>query len=105
MNGSMRVLVVEDEQQLATAIAEGLRQYAMAVDLAFDGAGALEKVMVNTYDVVVLDRDLPKMHGDEVCTRMMEMKLGSRVLMLTAASAAFGTRSLVTKPKSQSSMS
>jgi DNA-binding response OmpR family regulator len=83
----MRVLVVEDEQQLATAIAEGLRQYAMAVDLAFDGAGALEKVMVNTYDVVVLDRDLPKMHGDEVCTRMVEMKLGSRVLMLTAASA------------------
>jgi len=83
----MRVLVVEDERELATAIADGLRQHAMAVDVAFDGADALDKITVNAYDVVVLDRDLPRLAGDEVCTRMITLQVASRVLMLTAASA------------------
>jgi DNA-binding response OmpR family regulator len=82
----MRVLVVEDERELAEAIADGLRQYAMAVDLAFDGADAMAKVTVNGYDVVVLDRDLPKIAGDEVCLEIVARNLGPRVLMLTAAS-------------------
>lgn len=83
----MRVLVVEDERQLAEAIADGLRQYAMAVDVAFDGADGLEKACANGYDVVILDRDLPKRSGDEVCTHIVSGNLGCRVLMLTAASA------------------
>lgn len=83
----MRVLVVEDERELAEAIADGLRQYAMAVDLAFDGADAMNKVTVNGYDVVVLDRDLPKVPGDEVCREIVARSLGPRVLMLTAASS------------------
>ena len=83
----MRILIVEDERELAAAIADGLRQYAMAVDLAFDGADALEKVMINAYDVVVLDRDLPKLSGDEVCRGMVSLNLAARILMLTAATA------------------
>ncbi|WP_342217059.1 response regulator transcription factor [Nocardia neocaledoniensis] len=83
----MRVLVVEDETVLAEAIATGLRRYAMAVDVVHDGAGALERVPVNDYDVVVLDRDLPGVHGDEVCGWMIEHGVGGRVLMLTAAAA------------------
>ena len=83
----MRVLVVEDERELAMAIADGLRQYAMAVDVAFDGAQALEKAGVNAYDVLVLDRDLPKVTGDEVCTRVSAGNATTRILMLTAASA------------------
>jgi DNA-binding response OmpR family regulator len=81
----MRVLVVEDEQLLADAIADGLRRQAMAVDVAYDGGAALERVEVTEYDVVVLDRDLPGVPGDELCTRLVEAGSTSRVLMLTAA--------------------
>ncbi|MFI0452242.1 response regulator transcription factor [Actinomadura sp. 6N118] len=81
----MRVLVVEDERLLADAIAEWLRDEAHAVDLAYDGAAALERVAVNDYDVVVLDRDLPIVHGDEICRELAEAETAVRVLMLTAA--------------------
>jgi DNA-binding response OmpR family regulator len=82
----MRVLVVEDHGRLATALGDGLRREGMAVDLVFDGVEALEHVSVNRYDVIVLDRDLPGVHGDEVCRRIVAEASGSRVLMLTAAS-------------------
>ncbi|MQA83644.1 MAG: response regulator [Streptosporangiales bacterium] len=81
----MRVLVVEDEQVLADAIATGLRGEAMAVDVAYDGDGALERTSVNDYDVVVLDRDLPVVHGDEVCGQLVEGRTPARILMLTAS--------------------
>jgi two-component system response regulator VanR len=83
----MRVLVVEDEVYLAEAIQAGLRLEAIAADLAFDGNAALESVTVNAYDVVVLDRDLPGISGDEVLRRIVAQGIGSRVLMLTAAGA------------------
>ncbi|WP_280367160.1 response regulator transcription factor [Nocardia wallacei] len=83
----MRVLVVEDERLLADAIGVGLRRYAMAVDVVYDGGAALERVGVNDYDVVVLDRDLPVVCGDEVCERVVETGGVARVLMLTAATA------------------
>ncbi|MBC7303733.1 MAG: response regulator transcription factor [Nocardia sp.] len=83
----MRVLVVEDERVLADAIGTGLRRYAMAVDVVYDGDAALERVPVNDYDVVVLDRDLPGASGDEVCGWMIAHGVDSRVLMLTAATA------------------
>jgi DNA-binding response OmpR family regulator len=82
----MRVLVAEDHGRLATAIAEGLRREGMAVDIAFDGGEALRHVAVHRYDVVVLDRDLPQVNGDDVCRRLREEQNNSRVLMLTAAS-------------------
>jgi DNA-binding response OmpR family regulator len=83
----MRVLVVEDHRRLATAVATGLRNEGMAVDVAFDGDAALRQTAVNRYDVVVLDRDLPGVHGDEVCRRLVADPAGnSRVLMLTASS-------------------
>ena len=81
----MRVLVVEDEQLLADTLAEGLRRLSMAVDVCYDGDAALERVGVHGYDVVVLDRDLPKVHGDDVCRAMMAAGGEARVLMLTAA--------------------
>lgn len=81
----MRVLVVEDERVLADAIARGLRREAMAVDVSHDGATALERIAVNRYDVVVLDRDLPVVHGDEVCRRLAGEELSPRILMLTAS--------------------
>jgi DNA-binding response OmpR family regulator len=81
----VRVLVVEDERVLADAIATGLRRETLAVDVAYDGAGALERTSVNEYDVVVLDRDLPKVHGDEVCRRLVAERNPARILMLTAA--------------------
>lgn len=83
----MRVLVVEDERLLADAIATGLRRHAMAVDVVYDGAAALERVTVNDYDVVVLDRDLPVVSGDEVCTTLAASDGEIRILMLTAATA------------------
>src|SRR5579872_4419859 len=83
---SMRVLVVEDFEVLATAIGTGLRREGMAVDVVLDGDDALEHLAVTRYDVVVLDRDLPGTHGDEVCRRLAAGPSGSRVLMLTAAS-------------------
>ncbi|MEU4697767.1 response regulator transcription factor [Nonomuraea dietziae] len=81
----MRVLVVEDHRELAATVAEGLRREGMAVDLAWDGAGALERTSVNRYEVVVLDRDLPGVHGDEVCRALVAERYPARVLMLTAA--------------------
>ncbi|MGN9838851.1 response regulator transcription factor [Nonomuraea sp. H19] len=81
----MRVLVVEDERMLADAIAEWLREETHAVDLAHDGAAALERIAVNDYDVVVLDRDLPRVHGDQVCKELVASESDARVLMLTAA--------------------
>ncbi|RDH79920.1 DNA-binding response regulator [Mycolicibacterium moriokaense] len=83
----MRVLVVEDERLMADAVAEGLRRHAMAVDVVYDGAAALERTGVNDYDVVVLDRDLPKVSGDEVCRTLTESDGATRILMLTAATA------------------
>jgi DNA-binding response OmpR family regulator len=82
----MRVLVAEDHKRLATALAEGLRREGVAVDVAFDGTDALAHVAINRYDVVVLDRDLPGVHGDEVCRTLVADQSGTRVLMLTAAS-------------------
>ncbi|HEY0494581.1 MAG TPA: response regulator transcription factor [Kutzneria sp.] len=81
----MRVLVVEDEPLLAQTIASGLRDEAMAVDVAGDGEEALERLGVHDYDVVVLDRDLPVAHGDEVCRRLIRAQAPCRILMLTAA--------------------
>ncbi|MFC8851187.1 MULTISPECIES: response regulator transcription factor [unclassified Micromonospora] len=81
----MRVLIVEDEAVLAEATAEGLRQRAMAVDLCADGATALELISVNRYDVVVLDRDLPVVHGDDVCRAIVSAGGEARVIMLTAS--------------------
>jgi DNA-binding response OmpR family regulator len=82
----MRVLVVEDFEVLAAAIGTGLRREGMAVDVVLDGDDALEHLAVARYDVVVLDRDLPGTHGDEVCRALVAGPSGSRVLMLTAAS-------------------
>lgn len=81
----MRVLVVDDERPLAAAVARGLRNRAMAVDIAYEGEGALRKTGVNEYDVVVLDRDLPGLHGDEVCRALRAGESGPAVLMLTAS--------------------
>jgi DNA-binding response OmpR family regulator len=81
----MRILVVEDERLLADAVAEGLRHEAYAVDVVYDGGTALERLDVNDYDVVVLDRDLPVVHGDDVCREVASRGGPVRVLMLTAA--------------------
>ena len=81
----MRVLVTEDDEILATAVAAGLRREGMAVDIALDGDAALEHLAVNRYDVVVLDRDLPGVPGDDVCRAMAAGRSETRVLMLTAA--------------------
>jgi DNA-binding response OmpR family regulator len=82
----MRVLVVEDFEVLARAIGTGLRREGMAVDVVLDGNDALDHLALTRYDVVVLDRDLPGAHGDEVCRSLAAGGSGSRVLMLTAAS-------------------
>jgi DNA-binding response OmpR family regulator len=82
---AVRVLVIEDDEEMAQAIAFGLRQTGMAVDVALDGPGGLSRSLVNDYDVVVLDRDLPGMHGDELCAELVARECRSRVLMLTAA--------------------
>ena len=79
--------MVEDERLLADAVADGLRRQAMAVDVVYDGDAALDRLAVNDYDVVVLDRDLPVVSGDEVCTILVDSGVETRVLMLTAASA------------------
>jgi DNA-binding response OmpR family regulator len=81
----MRILLVEDHRELAETVADVLRGEGMAVDVAFDGAAALERAWSNRYDVVVLDRDLPGVHGDEVCRTLIAQGSESRVLMLTAA--------------------
>jgi DNA-binding response OmpR family regulator len=81
----MRVLVVEDERLLADTVAEGLRRLSMAVDVCYDGGQALERIGVHDYDVVVLDRDLPIVHGDDVCAAVIAAGGEARVLMVTAA--------------------
>jgi DNA-binding response OmpR family regulator len=81
----MRVLVVEDHPKLATTVAAVLRREGMTTDVAFDGHDALDHVAAADYDVIVLDRDLPGLHGDEVCRSLLADGCRSRVLMLTAA--------------------
>jgi DNA-binding response OmpR family regulator len=83
----MRILVAEDEALLADAVAEGLRRETHAVDVVGDGDAALERLAVNDYDVVVLDRDLPLVHGDDVCRALVAQASPTRILMLTAAGA------------------
>jgi DNA-binding response OmpR family regulator len=83
----MRVLLVEDEIPLANALARGLRRNAVAVDVAHDGDEALRLSVLREYDVVVLDRDLPGVHGDEVCRRVLAHEAPPRVLMLTASNS------------------
>jgi two-component system response regulator VanR len=82
---AMRVLLAEDEPRIVGAVARGLRREGMAVDVAQDGAAALYKARVVPYDVVVLDRDLPELHGDDVCRALAAEQPGTKVLMLTAA--------------------
>jgi DNA-binding response OmpR family regulator len=83
---AMRVLIVEDHRELAATVAVGLRREGMAVvDIAFDGLSALERAARESYDVVVLDRDLPRLHGDDVCKALVADGSRARVLMLTAA--------------------
>jgi len=81
----MRVLLVEDHEELAETVAGVLRREGMAVDVALDGGEALDRAAVNDYDVVVLDRDLPGVHGDDVCRELTAGGSMSRILMLTAA--------------------
>src|SRR3979411_2711040 len=91
----MRVLVVEDQAELAVDIADGLRDQGIGADVAYDGPAGIEKALVNSYDVVILDRDLPKVHGDAVCNMLTGAVLAgsgptgsraaARILMLTAA--------------------
>src|SRR5581483_6184466 len=81
----MRVLLAEDHAKLATTLATGLRREGMAVDIAFDGQDALDRIAETAYDVVVLDRDLPRVHGDDVCREIAAAPGNTRVLMLTAA--------------------
>ncbi len=81
----MRILLVEDEERLADTVARGLRHEGMAVDVVLDGKSALTKAAVNNYDVVVLDRNLPEVHGDEVCRQLVSRRSSARILMLTAA--------------------
>jgi DNA-binding response OmpR family regulator len=83
----MRVLIAEDHERLARAVAAGLRRYGMVVDVALDGDDALARLATNRYDVVVLDRDLPGTHGDDVCRALAAERSESRVLMLTAANS------------------
>ena len=81
----MRVLIAEDHVDLAETLAAGLRREGMAVDLAFAGDQALERASINDYDVVLLDRDLPRVHGDQVCRELIARGGRARVLMLTAS--------------------
>ena len=83
--GGVRILIVEDEQPLADAVARGLRREGMAVDVAYDGDSGHEKAAVTRYDVVVLDRDLPGMSGDQLCAEITGSGALTRVLMLTAS--------------------
>jgi len=81
----VRVLVIEDDEEVAEAIGVGLRRAGMAVDVTFDGQSGLEQALVGVHDVIVLDRDLPCLHGDQVCAALVEAGSRSRILMLTAA--------------------
>jgi DNA-binding response OmpR family regulator len=81
----MRVLVAEDHERLARSVAAGLRRYGMTVDVALDGDSALARLGQSRYDVVILDRDLPGTHGDDICRTLVAERSESRILMLTAA--------------------
>jgi DNA-binding response OmpR family regulator len=81
----VRVLIVEDQPTLADDIADGLRDQGMAADVAYDGATLLDKALMNHYDVVIVDRDLPRIHGDAVCAALAGAATPARILMLTAA--------------------
>jgi DNA-binding response OmpR family regulator len=102
----VRVLVAEDHERVADAVARGLRRTGLAVDVAADGDAALYKARVHPYDVVVLDRDLPRTHGDEVCRALNAEQPATKILMLTAAGAldemveglALGADDYLTKP-------
>ena len=102
----MRVLVLEDDAEVAEAIGIGLRRAGMAVDIALDGSTGLEYALTGVYDVIVLDRDLPGIHGDEVCARLVEAEGRPSILMLTASAAvddrvdglARGANDYLTKP-------
>ena len=102
----MRVLVAEDEERVAEGVARGLRREGAAVDVAFDGGTALAKARAFDYDVVVLDRDLPELHGDEVCRAVNRERPETRILMLTAyrevddlvAGLALGADDYLAKP-------
>jgi DNA-binding response OmpR family regulator len=84
----MRLLVVEDVRRLADDIAEGLRDQGLAVDVAYDGITALTKLNLTRYDVVILDRDLPGVHGDVICRTIADTRDPAMVLMLTASGTA-----------------
>ncbi len=81
----MRVLVIEDDEELAETVGATLRRAQMAVDVAFDGTAGLDRALLHDYDVIVLDRDLPGVHGDDICAELVSRGRRSRVLMLTAA--------------------
>jgi len=83
----MRILVAEDERMLADLVAEGLRKQAMAVDVAYDGTAASQRLAVHDYDILVLDRDLPGVHGDVICRELAQSGARTRILMLTAATS------------------
>jgi DNA-binding response OmpR family regulator len=85
---AVRVLVIEDDRETAETVAAGLRQARMAVDIALNGSAGLQRALASDYDVIVLDRDLPGMHGDDVCAGLVASRCRSRVLMLTAAAQA-----------------
>nr|WP_246852353.1 response regulator transcription factor [Patulibacter sp. SYSU D01012] len=103
---TVRVLVAEDHERVADAVARGLRRGGIAVDVAADGEAALAKARVHPYDVVVLDRDLPLVHGDDVCRSLHEERPETKILMLTAAATldemveglAIGADDYLTKP-------
>jgi DNA-binding response OmpR family regulator len=102
----MRVLVVEDEMTLADALARGLRRHGMHVDVAYDGDDGFDKATTLTYDVIVLDRDLPGRSGDEICHSLTTAGLPTRVMMLSASTSdrdkaaglSLGASEYVTKP-------
>ena len=81
----MRILMIEDDEELAETVAVGLRRAHLAVDVALDGTDGLARAQHNDYDVIVLDRDLPALHGDKVCSELVASRCRSRILMLTAA--------------------
>jgi DNA-binding response OmpR family regulator len=81
----VRVLLADDERLLADTVAAGLRKLAMAVDVCYDGEAAVERLVVNDYDVAVLDRDMPARSGDDVCRWAVDAQIGARILILTAA--------------------
>jgi DNA-binding response OmpR family regulator len=84
----VRVLVIEDDEEMAEAVTVGLRRARMTVDVALDGSGGLIRALDNDYDVIVLDRDLPGIHGDEICAELVGAGCRGRVLMLTAAATS-----------------